>query len=89
MEIVVLDAVLIISERKKSLYITGDWNFNLLEFEKHKETLTFYETMMANLLAPSITIPKRINSNEDTLVDNILTNFILPDKCSRKLSVSI
>ena len=71
------------------MYITGDWSFNLLEFEKHKKTLTFYETMMANLLAPSITIPKRINSNEDTLVDNILTNFILPDKCSRKLSVSI
>ena len=71
------------------MYITGDWNYNLLEFEKHKETLTFYETMMANLLAPSITIPTRINSNGGTLIDNIFTNSILPEKYSGNLSVSI
>ena len=78
-----------LSKEKKSLYITGDWNFNLLEFEKHKETLTFYETMMANLLAPSITIPTRINSNGGTLIDNIFTNSILPEKYSGNFSISI
>ena len=51
-----------LSKENKSIYITGDWNFNLLEFAKHEETFRFYETMMANLLAPSITIPTRINS---------------------------
>ena len=46
-----------LSKENKSISITGDWNFNLLEFAKHEETLRFYETMMANLSAPLITIP--------------------------------
>ena len=45
-----------LSRVNKSI-ITGDWNFNLLEFAKHEETLRFFETMMANLSAPLITIP--------------------------------
>ena len=44
-----------LSNENKPIYIAGDWNFNLLEFSKYEETLTFYETLMANLLAPSIT----------------------------------
>ena len=45
--------------------------------------------MMANLLAPSITIPTRITTRGGTLIDNIFTNSILPDKCSGNLAVSI
>jgi len=45
--------------------------------------------MMANLLAPSITIPTRITSNGGTLIDNIFTNSIFPDKSSGNLVVSI
>ena len=45
--------------------------------------------MMSNFLAPSITIPTRINNNGGTLIDNIFTNYILPDKCSGNLTVSI
>jgi len=72
------------------LFITGDWNFNLLEFSNHEETLKFYETMMSNLLEPAITIPTRISNNgRGTLIDNIFTNSILPDKTSGNLSVNI
>ena len=78
-----------LSKENKSIYIAGDWNFNLLEFSKHEETLNFYETMMSNLLAPSITIPTRITTRGGTLIDNIFTNSILPDKCSGNLAVSI
>ena len=78
-----------LSKEKKSIYIAGDWNFNLLEFSKHEETMTFYETMMSNLLAPSITIPTRINSKGGTLIDNIFSNSIQSEKCSGNLNVSI
>ena len=79
-----------LSKENKPLFITGDWNFNLLEFSNHEETLKFYETMMSNLLAPAITIPTRIsNSGRGTLIDNIFTNSILPDKTSGNLSVNI
>ena len=78
-----------LSREKKSMYITGDWNFNLLEFSKYDKTLTFYETMMANLLAPTITIPTRININTGTLNDDIFSNYILPDNKFGNLMVSI
>ena len=45
---------------------------------------------MSNLLAPAITIPTRISNNgRGTLIDNIFTNSILPDKTSGNLSVNI
>ena len=78
-----------LSKEKKTIYIAGDWNFNLLEFSKHKETLTFYETMMSNFLAPSITIPTRITLNGGTLIDNIFTNSITLDRTSGNLTVGI
>ena len=53
------------------------------------KTENFYETMMANLLTPSITVPTRITTRGGTLIDNIFTNSILPDKCSENLVVSI
>ena len=79
-----------LAKENKQMYITGDWNFNLLEFSKHEETLTFYETMMATLLAPSITIPTRINNNGGgSLIDNIFTNTVSPDISFGNLKVSI
>ena len=45
--------------------------------------------MMSNFLAPSITIPTRINNNGGTLINKIFTNYILPDKCSGNLTVCI
>ena len=50
--------------------------------------------MIVKVLAPTITIPggpipTRINSNGNTLIDNMSTNSILPDKCSENLSVGI
>ena len=45
---------------------------------------------MSNLLASAITIPSRINNNgRGTLIDDIFTNSILPDKTSGNLSVNI
>ena len=43
---------------------------------------------MTNLLAPSITISSRINTNGGTLIDNIFTNSILSDRYSGNLVVS-
>ena len=46
--------------------------------------------MMATLLAPSITIPTRINNNGGgTLIDNIFTNTVSPNISSGNLKVSI
>ena len=45
--------------------------------------------MMTNLLAPSITIPTRINPVANSLIDNIFTNDINPDLKSGNLTIGI
>ena len=78
-----------LSKENKPVYIAGDWNFNLLNYSKHDETLLFFDTMMSNLFAPAITIPTRVNDTGGTLIDNIFTNDILPDRKSGNLIVAI
>ena len=65
-----------LAKENKPVYLAGDWNFNLLNFNNHEETLLFVDTMMTALLAPTISIPTRITDTGATLSGNIFTiNF--------------
>ena len=48
-------------EKNKKIFIAGDFNFDLLK-------------MTSNFLLPTITLPTKINTLNDTLIDNIFTN---------------
>ena len=45
--------------------------------------------MMTNFLLPTITIPTKINSTNNTLIDNIFTNDLNPDMKSGNLTIGI
>ena len=45
--------------------------------------------MLANLIMPLILIPTKINTKNDTLIDNIFTNQLDPDSISGNLTVNI
>ena len=77
-----------LAEQNKKIYITGDFNFDLLNTE-HAETFNFFETMMSNHLLPTITVPTEINKKHSTVIDNIFTNQIHPDMKTGNLSVGI
>ena len=77
-----------LTEQNKKIYITGDFNFDLLNTD-HKETFDFFETMMSSHLLPTITIPTRINKKSSTVIDNIFTNQIHPDMKTGNLSIGI
>ena len=65
-----------IFKEKKKIVISGDFNFDLLSFDKDKLVNSFLNTMLEHGLSPCITEPTRItNANRPTLVDNIFTNF--------------
>ena len=53
-------------ECNKSLYIAGDFNFDLLKCTSNKETAHFYNRLSTNLLLPMITLPTKINTKTDT-----------------------
>ena len=76
-------------ENKKKIYIAGDFNFDLLKFSKHQDTANFFNKMTSNLLIPLIIVPTKINTKNDTLINNIFSNQYTPDTISGNLTVNI
>lgn len=59
---------------KKVMFICGDFNLDLLNPTKHKQTDEFIDTMFSMSLFPTIIKPSRITTHSATLIDNIFTN---------------
>ena len=78
-----------LSSENKKVFISGDFNFDLLNTSTHTDTFEFFDTMMSNFLLPVITIPTKINRGNNTLIDNIFTNHLNPDTKSGNLEVSL
>ena len=51
-------------ERNKKVYISGDFNFDLLKTSNHDATSNFYEKVTSNLLLPLISLPTKINKKK-------------------------
>ena len=77
----------ILNGNKKS-FLTGDFNFDLLNTAVN-ETFKLFETMMSSHLHPTITIPTKINTKKNMVIDDIFTNQIRPDMTSGNLTLAI
>ena len=58
---------------KRTVYMCGDFNVDLLQYDKHADTNDFIDQLYALGLHPLITRPTRITSHSKTLIDNIFT----------------
>ena len=63
-----------INKEKKSCYIMGDFNIDLLKDDMHRPTHDYLDLIYANSFIPSIFKPTRKTENTATIIDNILTN---------------
>ena len=63
-----------ITKENKLCYLMGDFNVNLMNYQKNNLTGEFLDSMFSHLLIPMINRPTRITSHTATLIDNILTN---------------
>ena len=63
-------------KNNKVLYITGDFNIDLIKQDTHSQTKHFIDTIFGMGLFPLITKPSRITNHSATLIDNIFTNNI-------------
>ena len=61
------------SENKVS-YLSDDFNIDLLKIETDDSISDFYNSLTSHLFVPHITLPTRITSHSQTLVDNIFSN---------------
>ena len=78
-----------ISEEQKSIFLLGDFNFNLLNYNEHNQTNEFSDSLVSNSYIPLILQPTRITSHSNTLIDNIFSNVINPDVISGNLAATI
>ena len=60
-----------ISKEQKSIFLLGDFNVNLLNYNEHNQTNEFLDSLASNSFTPLILQPTRITSHCNTLIDNI------------------
>ena len=64
----------LIKNRKRSSFICGDFNINLLLLDAKQHYNNFYDCVAEKIFFPQITLPTRIQNESYTLIDNIITN---------------
>ena len=63
-----------ISKENKLLFLMGDFNVNLLNYESHIDTNDFINTMISHYLLPDILHPTWVTDHSETVINNILFN---------------
>ena len=78
-----------VSKEQKSVFLLGDFNINLLNYNVHSPVNEFLDSLASNSFLPYILQPTRITSHSKTLIDSIFTNVILTDSLSGNLTATI
>ena len=78
-----------ISKEQNSVFLLGDFNVNLLNYNKHNQTNEFLHSLASNSFMHLILQPTRITSHSNTLIDNIFSNIIDPNIISGDLIATI
>ena len=78
-----------ISKEQKSIFLLGDFNVNLLNYNEHNQTNEFLDSLASYSFIPLILQPTRITSHSSTLIDNIFSNVFDPDIVSGNLTATI
>ena len=78
-----------ISKEQKSIFLLGDFNANLMNYNEHNQTNKFLDSLASNSFIPLILQPTRITSHSNTLIDNIFSSVIDPDIISGNLTATI
>ena len=78
-----------LSRENKTVFLLGEFNIDLLNFDQHLPTNEFLDSLSSHLLLPHIVQPTRMRNNSKTLIDNINSNVITPNNISGNLTATI
>ena len=73
-----------ISKEQKQIFLLGDFNINLLNYNEHQPTNEFLDSLVSNSIIPYILQPTRLTSYSKTLTDNIVLNVLSREAISGK-----
>ena len=77
------------SKEQKQVFLLGDFNINLLNYNDHQPTNDFLDSLASNSFIPYILHPTRITSHSKTLIDNIFSNYISHEIISGNITATI
>ena len=78
-----------ISKEQKTIFLLGDFNANILNYNEHNQTNEFLDSPASNSFIPLILQPTTITSHSNTLIDDIFSNVNDPDIISVNLTATI
>ena len=78
-----------ICKEQKLIFLLGDFNVNLLNYNEHNQTNEFLDSLASSSFIPLTLQPTRITSHSNTLIDNIFSSVIDPDIISGNLTATI
>ena len=78
-----------LSKENKTMFLLGDFNINLLNYDIHPPTNGFLDSLLSHYFVPHILQPSSVTTNSKTLIDNIFSNMAVPNIIYGNLTVSI
>ena len=78
-----------VSKEQKSVYLLGDFNVNLLNYNGHNPNNEFLDSVVSNSFIPYILQPTRITDHSEAVIDKISSNVITVDAISGNLTATI
>ena len=78
-----------ISKENKDVYLMGDFNINLINYDSNNPTSQFLDDICSNSFFPYINISTRHTPRSKTLIDNIFQNKINENAISCNLTTNI
>ena len=79
----------ILSKENKDVYISGDFNTDLLKLESNSSYQKFYNLITTYGFLPQIINPTRVTDTSATVIDNIYTNCFEYNQSSGNILISI
>ena len=78
-----------LSKESKQVFLLGDFNIDLLNYNDHQPTNEFLDSLASNSFLPYILQPTRLTSHSKTLIDNKFPNVISYEVISGNITATI
>ena len=77
------------SKKNKTVFLLGDFNIDLLNYDQYSLNNEFLDSLSSHMLLPHIVQPTGTRKNSKTLTDNIYSNVITSDNISGNITATI
>ena len=74
-----------VENEKKKIFINGDFNLNCLNYNEDSNIRHFYHKVFELGFIPLIDKPTRVCKNNETIIDNILTNCVFDNTLKKAI----